>query len=253
MQLERYKQGWEEIGKLDPLWAVLTEPSGQYGRWDRDAFFRTGADEISRVMEEADKLAHPRQKGVALDFGCGVGRLTRALAQSFEKNYGVDISHAMIIKARELNQDLSNCTFIVNNSADLSIFPSETVDFIYTARVLQHLPNQALIERYVSEFARVLKPGGLMVFQIPSHMSLRWRIQPRRRVYSFLRRVGVGEQFLYHKLGVFPMKMTHFPQHAVEALLSRLHIHLLKIELDLDSSPGMPGAKYYGTKTEQTI
>ena len=46
MQLERYKQGWEDIGKLDPLWAVLTEPSGQYGRWDQGSILphRGGRD-----------------------------------------------------------------------------------------------------------------------------------------------------------------------------------------------------------------
>ena len=63
VELERYKQGWEDIGKLDPLWAVLTEPSGRCGRWDQEAFFRTGAEEIGRVMEEAAKLGYPRQRG----------------------------------------------------------------------------------------------------------------------------------------------------------------------------------------------
>jgi ubiquinone/menaquinone biosynthesis C-methylase UbiE len=248
MQLERYKQGWEDIGKLDPLWAVLTEPSGQYGRWDQEAFFRTGADEIARVMEEAAKLGYPRQKGMALDFGCGVGRLTRALAGSFEKSCGVDISEAMVTKARELNGQIGNCSFVVNNSTDLRAFPNESFDFIYSARVLQHLPSQKVIEQYVSEFARVLKGGGLLVFQVPSRMSLRWRVQPRRRIYSLLRRLGVGKEFLYHKLGVFPMKMTHFPQHAVESVLNGLGIRLLKIEEDLETSPGMPGAKYYVAK-----
>jgi SAM-dependent methyltransferase len=250
MGLERYKQGWEEIGELDPLWAVLTEPSAQYGRWDPEAFFRTGVDEIRSVMDEADKLGYPRHKGVSLDFGCGVGRLTRALAGFFEKSCGVDISEAMVTKARELNWELSNCEFAVNTSADLKAFPDEMFDFIYTARVLQHLPNQKAIEQYISEFARVLKSGGLLVFQVPGRMSLRWRLQPRRRVYSLLRRFGVGKEFLYHKLGVYPMKMTHFPQSGVMGLLDGLGIRLLKIETDVVTSPGMPGAKYYAAKVE---
>jgi SAM-dependent methyltransferase len=248
MNLNRYKQGWEEIGELDPLWAVLTEPSAQYGRWDPEAFFRTGTDEINRVMEQAGQLSYPKRRGVALDFGCGAGRLTRALASLFEKSYGVDISEAMVSKARELNRHLGNCEFVVNASADLKVFPDETFDFIYSARVLQHLPTQQAIEQYISEFARVLKSEGLLVFQVPGRMSLRWRVQPRRRVYSLLRRLGVGKEFLYHKLGVYPMKMTHFPQSAVEGLLGRLGMRLLKIETDLDTSPGMPGAKYYAAK-----
>ena len=154
----------------------------------------------------------------------------------------------MVTKARELNGQIGNCSFVVNNSADLRVFPNETFDLIYSARVLQHLPSQKVIEQYVSEFARVLKSGGLLVFQIPTSISLRWRLQPRRRVYSLLRGLGVGKEFLYHKLGVFPMKMTHFPQHGIENLLGRLGIRLVKVERDLDSSPGMPGAKYYAVK-----
>jgi ubiquinone/menaquinone biosynthesis C-methylase UbiE len=154
----------------------------------------------------------------------------------------------MVAKARELNRDLSNCNFVVNASADLRTFPDETFDFIYSARVLQHLPTQKAIEQYISEFARVLKSEGLLVFQVPGRMPLRWRLQPRRRVYSLLRRLGVSKEFLYQKLGVFPIKMTHFPQSGVEGLLGRLGIRLLKIEADLDTSPGMPGAKYYAAK-----
>ena len=248
MDLNRYKQGWEEMGRLDPLWAVLTEPKAQYQRWDVETFFRTGAEEIRSVMDEACRLGYPRQRDVALDFGCGVGRLTRALADYFRKSYGVDISEAMVTKARELNGDLSNCEFAVNARADLKAFPDEMFDFIYSARVLQHLPSQKAIEQYISEFSRVLKNGGLLVFQVPGRMSLRWRLQPRRRAYSLLRRLGVGKEFLYHKLGFFPMKMTHLPQLAVESLLSGLRIRLLKVESDLDTSPGMPGAKYYAVK-----
>lgn len=248
MALGHYRQGWEDIGELDPLWAVLTEPSAQFGRWDPDTFFQTGADEIRTVMEKAGELGYPKQKAMALDFGCGVGRLTRALSGIFEKCYGVDISEPMIVKARELNHHLGNCEFIVNSEMDLKLFPEAAFDFVYTARVLQHLPTQKAIAQYIAEFARVLNNGGLLVFQVPSHMSLRWRVQPRRRVYSLLRRVGVGKEFLYHKLGVFPMKMTYLPRNAVEALLRNLGLHLLKIEPDLETSPGMPGAKYYAAK-----
>ena len=46
----------------------------------------------------------PRARALALDFGCGAGRLSRALAAHFEHVVGVDVSASMIETARALNR-----------------------------------------------------------------------------------------------------------------------------------------------------
>jgi ubiquinone/menaquinone biosynthesis C-methylase UbiE len=73
-------------------------------------------------MFVSTKLGHPMQRESALDFGCGVGRLTRALSRYFNQSYGIDISASMIKKAQELNQSYPNCQFIFNDKADLRFF-----------------------------------------------------------------------------------------------------------------------------------
>jgi ubiquinone/menaquinone biosynthesis C-methylase UbiE len=103
----------------------------------------------------------------ALDFGCGIGRLTRPLAVHFARVIGVDVAESMIRRASELNSDVPNCEFVLNTRADLALFTSGSVDFVYSYIVLQHM-ERAYAERYIREFVRLLSPQGLAVFQVPS-------------------------------------------------------------------------------------
>jgi ubiquinone/menaquinone biosynthesis C-methylase UbiE len=93
----------------------------------------------------------------ALDFGCGVGRLTRALAAHFERVIGIDVAASMIRQARQLNADVRGCEFVLNERADLSIVESGSVDFVYSSIVLEHI-ERPYVERYLGEFVRVLSP-----------------------------------------------------------------------------------------------
>lgn len=110
MPLNSHKRDWEDLGKVDPLWAILSSPEKKFGNWNIDDFFVTGTIEIDKAMACAAKLGHPAGREVALDFGCGVGRLTRALARHFRHCHGVDISESMLARARELNASFSNST-----------------------------------------------------------------------------------------------------------------------------------------------
>src|SRR5438132_9346267 len=92
MVLQKHKRDWEELGNLNPLWSILTG----HREWDVNEFFLTGEQEIQAVMERAKLMEYPRTHEKVLDFGCGVGRLTRALANYFPQCYGVDISESMI-------------------------------------------------------------------------------------------------------------------------------------------------------------
>src|SRR5207248_4370527 len=61
------------------------------------------------------------------------------------------------------------CHFVVNPANDLTLFPDDSFDLIYSSLVLQHMrPEYSL--NYIKEFLRVLAPGGLLVFQIPSRL-----------------------------------------------------------------------------------
>ncbi len=110
-RLRRHRQDWDDLASLDPYWSVLTEPGKRFGGWDRDEFLRSGQTEIEGLMVAARELGLPQAHEAALDFGCGLGRLTRALARHFGQAWGVDISARMVEQARELHRDVPNCTF----------------------------------------------------------------------------------------------------------------------------------------------
>lgn len=247
MSLDRSKKHWEDMGDLDPYWAILTGPGTKHGKWDVDKFFGTGNEEISSLIAAAEKLGLPKHHDRALDFGCGVGRLTRALAPHFQNVVGIDISQSMLRQAEALNP-LPNCRFLLNSSDSLP-FPTGQFDLIYTALVLQHVPDKESIRHYIAEFVRVLKTDGLLVMQLPNRVPLRRRLQARPRVYQWLRSAGVSEQVLYKKLGLHPIAMNFLPESEVVSIIESGGGTVLQTMVDERAGPHISGRLYYSSKS----
>lgn len=108
MKLNELQDHWDRFGQVDPLWAILTDPSKKNGRWDLAEFFQTGVEEIQTNLRHAMTL-HPVPRRRALDFGCGVGRLTQALGEVFEQADGVDIAPSMVALANQYNRHGDRC------------------------------------------------------------------------------------------------------------------------------------------------
>ncbi len=164
--LEQVRQDWTLLGATEPLWAVCVEPDKRGGGWKDDEFLASGVDEIQPAIDRLAELGILPERNRALDFGCGAGRLSNALAMHFEQVVGVDISPPMLEQARRLDRSDGRITFQLNETADLSSFEDDSFDLVYTDLVLQHLPP-VLAEGYVREFARVVRPGGAMVIGVP--------------------------------------------------------------------------------------
>jgi SAM-dependent methyltransferase len=216
-RVRQNRANWEDLGALDPLWAILSDDAHRFGKWNVEEFFATGEEEVRGVLDAAGRHSLPRATRQALDFGCGVGRLTRALGARFDRAVGVDISQQMIDRAREYNRALGNLTFVHNDRADLQAFAPETFDFVYSNIALQHVSGRAAIAAYIREFVRLLAPGGIAVFQLPSHLRLRNRLQLRPRLYHVLRRAGLDPRYLYERLHLHPVTMTFVPERDVRA------------------------------------
>lgn len=170
MRMDELQRSWDELGKVDPLWAILGDPDKMGGRWDLHEFFKTGEEEVAAVLQYVDSLHLPLARRRALDFGCGVGRVTRALGRHFEECSGVDIAPSMIRLAQEYNRQGSRCQYYLNESDDLRLFDDNRFDFIYSSNVLQHI-HPRYSRNYLKEFVRLLAPGGVLVFQIPSGLA----------------------------------------------------------------------------------
>lgn len=167
MQFERLARNWENLAKQDPMWAILTDESRKGGRWDAEEFFATGRATVDWLGSWLGLHGIPVPKGRALDFGCGLGRLTQALAPHFEHVTGIDVSESMVHGAREHNRHGSRVTYVHNPHPDLRVIPSDSIAFVLSAIVLQHMRTEYQLG-YVREFVRVLQPGGLAFFQAPT-------------------------------------------------------------------------------------
>jgi SAM-dependent methyltransferase len=240
------RRDWQDLAALDPYWAVLADQRHKFGGWDLDEFLASGADEAARLLAFADRLGHPREHRAALDFGCGAGRMTRALAAHFGRSVGVDIAERMVDEARRVNADVANAEFRVGGP-DLAGFADGEFDLVYSGLVLQHVSSRRAVLRYMAELGRVLAAGGLLAVQVPSSIPPVKRLQPRRRLYRALRAARLPEGLLFRRLRLDPMGMWSVPEAEVVPVLERAGTSILTIERERWED-GTRSTTYFATR-----
>jgi len=172
MNLDRLRKNFEALAAEDPLWTVLSDNSKRGGKWDLESFFSSGEGAIRQLESKLSELDMRLGGGRALDFGCGVGRLSYPLAKRFQTVIGIDISESMLKEARRHHERGANCQFILNTTRRLDCLGQDSLDFAYSDIVFQHIsPRDSF--GYFSEIARCLKPGARFAFQLPSHLDPR--------------------------------------------------------------------------------
>lgn len=171
-------RNWRRWGAEDPYYGVVSHPqfSGRNIDQNRNLFFNSGEEFIARVLAKADRcFAGVRKNGFALDFGCGVARLTVPLARRFSHVDGLDVSPGMLEEARKNCKafGLGNVQFYLSNG-DFEHWPRQ-YDFVNSYIVLQHIPlrrGYTIIGKLLDHVAI----GGIAML----HVSLRRRLSPAR-------------------------------------------------------------------------
>jgi len=174
-QLEKMREDWDQRARENARHYVNTASTD----WTDEDFFasgeRTVAEEILTDMGNICQGKPPAEMRV-LEIGCGAGRVTRALAKLFGEVHAVDVSGEMVQLAREALKKQPNATVYQNNGKDLSVIPALEFDFAFSTIVFQHIPSREIIENYVQEVSRLLRPGALFKFQVQG--NLRVKSQP---------------------------------------------------------------------------
>jgi SAM-dependent methyltransferase len=164
---------WDDRARENAVWYVDT--SLDYDRPDMDQFLATGREIVRHALLDAPIRPDRRQR--AVEIGCGVGRICLALSEQFDEVVGVDISESMVEQARQL-VTAPIVRFDVVSGSDLEPLADDSADFIVTFTVFQHMPKASLIEAYLQEAARVLRPGGVLAAQwnnLPH--PIRWKLR----------------------------------------------------------------------------
>lgn len=247
MKLYKLRQNWERFGQTDPYWAILTNRRVTDEQCDIQDFFASGQREIRQLMAYLNTLSISLGCKHALDFGCGVGRLTQALAPHFERVTGLDIAASMIEIARRYNTFPDTVTYIQHEQAQLEPFADRTFDFIYSNITLQHI-RPYYSRGYLQEFIRVLKPDGLLVFQLPAGIMIRDQrgyLKPLAILASLVFHLRLGTLYRRMKYGRRPLMELYFiPKAEVINLIERSGARLLDIHPDYSAGRLIESYRY---------
>lgn len=244
------RETWNHLAQTDPLWAILYHPDKDQGRWDLNEFMATGRQQVTVLMDQVRKRAPLLSFGTALDFGCGIGRLSQALADYFGHVTGVDISREMVALARLHNQHGERCAYVLNEKADLQQFEDSTFDFVHSDITLQHIPP-ALTSGYLAEFVRIVRPAGLIVFQLPSHPPA------IRRLRTMFRHKAPQVHRLYRSIRYWhrrPPEEAPYPMYCIAQERVRQIVHdaggeIVAAVQDTAAGPGLVSIRYFGRKS----
>jgi ubiquinone/menaquinone biosynthesis C-methylase UbiE len=152
--LEAYRNFWDRSAEVDSVRAIA---DGQ----DEESFEVSGRGDA----EDIATLLPPG--GSALEIGCGTGRVLQHLAAWCESLHGIDISKGMVEQGRKRLAHLPNVTLVLGNGYDLEPFADESFDLVYALLAFQHMPKTTAYN-YLVESGRVLRPGGVLRFQVPN-------------------------------------------------------------------------------------
>lgn len=231
---------WEEIGRTNPYYGVLTDPRFKSDNLTEEVladFFRSGAHGIAHEADWLKGRYPDFAPKSALDFGCGVGRLTRALASVTGDAFGVDISDSMLAEARR------NVPVGAMFSREL---PDRVFDWIVSLIVFQHIPPERGYPLLKALMAR-LAPGGFFTLQFALYRDPRHAPVPGGRIVMGEDFTTVSNVKALRALAKGEMVMFDYDLTVISAILFAAGV--TDIELSHTDHGGFHGACIRGRRT----
>lgn len=156
--LSQMQQEWDQRARENPRFFICTDVPDT-----EEKFAASGLmDYQAHVRSFLRSVGFDTRGKSALEIGCGIGRMTRYFCEDFATVTAIDVSPAMIERAKAAGP--AGAHFLVGSGSDLDGVSDGTIDFAFSYIVFQHIPEKVAILRYIEEAGRVLKPGGLFHF-----------------------------------------------------------------------------------------
>lgn len=221
--LGNIREAWSSMGRDIPHYSVLTSDIFLPSNIERNAdiFWQSGAIEAEEIHSILKRFDFDFKNKVAIEYGCGVGRVSTPLSKLFKILYAYDIStyHLDIAKKHSLEQGAKNIIYceVGNNK---SIY-KQRCHFFYSRIVFQHNPPP-LIAMLVEGALASLHNNGIAIFQVPVY-----KVGYNFKLNEWLNTKHSNE-----------MQMHCLPQSVIFSIIKKQNCQLL--ELREDESCGEP-------------
>ncbi len=153
---------WDDRAREDAFFFVDNELA--YGDPDTERFWARGAQALDLLLEGVGVALTAEDRVV--EIGCGIGRMTRAIASRATFVEALDVSERMLELAEEHNPELANVSWLLGDGESLSGVADASADVCVSFVVFQHLPHPSLALGYVGEIGRVLADRGWAAIQV---------------------------------------------------------------------------------------
>ena len=224
------EQDWRRFGKLDPYYGVVSFnkfKNEHLNETTKEHFFNTGVKHMQSCLDVAKALFSLGSGGRALDFGCGVGRLTCAMAPHFSEVVGLDLSPGMLTEARKESTKRALNNIIYDLSTEESKFAPGIYDFVHSYLVLQHIPVSKG-EDIIKKMLVSLKVQGVGAIHLTYGHSQNTIFAPLREIIkNFLPLRVIGNFILGREWNYPAMQMNNYNIPRILKILSDHNINKL--------------------------
>jgi SAM-dependent methyltransferase len=170
---------WDRRAREDPFYFV--DNRLEYRRPEEQLFWAAGEADLDALLSRAGVRLEPPDSVV--EIGCGIGRLTRVIAERAREVRALDVSPEMLALARRHNAGLANVHWLLGDGSSLAGIADSSASACISHVTLQHIPDPEISLGYVREMGRVLRAGGWAVFQFSNDPGM----HRRRRAHGGIR------------------------------------------------------------------
>jgi SAM-dependent methyltransferase len=181
--MSEMKRFWDERADEDAFYFV--DNTLEYGAADEERFWAEGPRALDEILGALGVTIEPGSRVV--EIGCGVGRMTRAMAEAGATVRAVDVSERMLELARRHNDGLAGVEWVLGDGSSLGSIGDGDADACFSHVVFQHIPDPRITLGYVREMGRVLRPGGWAAFGISNLPEIHRRASTVGRARAWLR------------------------------------------------------------------
>jgi len=202
---DNMRRDWDERARQDAFKYIASWRED----WDEASFFESGEQDYLRFVDPFLQRIQfaPATKSMA-ELGSGIGRMTRSFARRFGSVFAIDISREMQERAKKLLASYPNIRWILSDGESSLSIEDNSVDFIFSYLVLQHMPNRAVLFASIAEMLRVLRPEGVFLFQFNGSVqpTMNWKGRAISGILDSFSSLGLQRlsKFLARSFGIDP-------------------------------------------------